>query len=171
MCCCRRTAPTANRGFTVLELMIVISLMGLFFAAVQESVIVGLRAVNAADDRETIRQQVTSALDRLTREAVLASNVDQADSGQFQFDMPGTSNVNYAYNSSTLTRTSAGTAQTILQHITSFTLSYIDSSGNTLATPVAAGARNTIRVVQLAVTVNPDTETLSLASAAYLRNM
>ena len=162
----------ASQGFSLLELFIVVSLLGIFIGAVYESVIVGLRSVNAADDREQLRSQVASSLERFLREAALASDVDGADDDEFQFDTPTLSNVQYLYSSGTLTRDAASELQTtILQGITSFDFEYFDTAGTQLSTPVTGSAEDTIRVVQVTVTVTRDTETVSVASAAFLRNL
>ena len=179
---CRRIGRTAKRaqswscarrrGLSLIELLIVISLLSIFIAAVYESVIIGLRVVNASSSREMLRQQLTAALDRLTRDISVANNVDAAQSGRFQFDTPDVNNVNYVYSSSSLSRDDAASSQvTILNNISSFDFNYFDSTGAQLSEPVAGAAEDTIRVVQILITVTKNNETLTLASAAYLRSI
>jgi hypothetical protein len=158
-------------------LLITISLLGIFMAAVYESVISGLRMANASDEREAIRQQLAHALDLLTREAAIASRVDNAEDQRFQFDADldgnGTTenNVNYNVSSGDLQRTYNGITVTLIRDLSSLDFDFVDSGGSTLSTPVGnQPLRDTIRVVQITVTATNDNETISLTSAAYLRN-
>ena len=66
--------------------MVVTVLLGGFLAVAYHVFIVGLRVVNVASTRERIRLQMAQVLDRLTREAATARNVDRAQGTRFQFD-------------------------------------------------------------------------------------
>ena len=159
-------------GFSVLELMLALSMMGLFFGAIYETVLAGLRTVSAADDREEVRLRLTSAVDRLTREASVASNIDTAQAARFQFDTPSVNNIVYTYTSGTgiLTRDDASAGSplvTILRNLTDFDFEYLTCLG----TPYVSGNIDIIRVAQVSATVTQGSETVSVSSAAYLRNM
>lgn len=166
-----------ERGLTLIELFLVVILLGLFFGAVYESVIVGLRAANAADERENIRQQLTNALDILTREAALASNVDVAADQQFQFDadLDGDGateqNINYQVSGGDLQRVYNGVTITLSRDLSALDFDYTDSGGSALSTPVGnQPLRDTIRLVQVTTTAVNDDETIALPNAVYLRN-
>lgn len=161
-------------AFTLLEMMIVLSLCGLFMGAVYEAVLAGLRAVSAADRREAIRQQLTSALERMIRDAGAADGVDAADTDEFQFDTPGVNDVEYLYDSGddTLSRDDAASSQrVILRNLTAFDFSYVDSNGAQLSEPVAGSAEDTIRVVQVSATVTQGSEAITIEDAVFLRNL
>ena len=169
-----------SEGFTILELFIVITLLGLFLAAVQESLITGLRATHTADNREAVRRELANALDQFVRDVSQAQDVDDADlldgsnTGQFQFDTPSVSNVEYSYDASadTLSYDDANVSQRIIaRYVTSFDLTYVDNTGATLSEPVAGSSEDNIRVVQVTATATIGDETLTLSDAAYLRNM
>ena len=174
----RRADPVhgrAVRGFSLIELFIVVSLLGLFMGAVQETLITGLRAVNAAHRREAIRQPLASALERFARDAGVASNVDAAETGRFQFDTPSVNNVEYDYDSGagTLTRDDASSSAIILlRNLTAFDFDYVDCQG-TLYTGTVSGSstEDSLRVVQVVATVTQNQETLAVARAVFLRNM
>ncbi len=154
--------------------MIVLSLAGVFFVAVGETVVTGLRAARAAYEREDLRMQAAAVLERLTRELASADDVDDADDDEFQCDTPSVNNVEYVYDSGadTVTRDDASlNEQIVLRYVTSFDFNYYDTSNALLSTPVAGSAEDTIRVVQVVMTLSRGTETISLAGAAYLRNM
>lgn len=176
----RRSARRADRGLSLLELMISVSLLAIFVGAVYESVIAGLRVVSASARREEVRGQLVFALERFTREVYLADDVDDADqlegtdTGEFQFDTPSTNNIEYTYDASADTlsrRVGSGTAQIIARYVTSFDLDYYDSAGAQLSEPVSGSAEDTIRVVRVIVTAATGSETMSVATAAYLRSM
>ena len=164
-------------GLSLLELLIVISLSGLFMGAVQELLVTGLRVVDSADDRESIRQRLAYVVDRFTREMSLCTDVDVAQDGGFQFDADingdgsDENNINYQYTSGTLTRTYSGTTVTLISGLTAFDLNYVDDTGAQLTTPVAGSQEDDIRVVHISATVASGNETFSLESASYLRNM
>jgi len=147
--------------------MIVTSLFGLFMGAVYESMLIGLRVTSTTDDRAEIVQQAASVLERFVRDVNIADNVDAAQSARFQFDTPPTNNINYVYSSGTLSRSNT----VILRNITAFDLNFFDSSGTQLAEPVPGASEDTIRLVQVSVTLTKDSETVSFAQSAYLRNM
>ncbi len=176
-------ARRAPHGFTILELFIVITLLGLFIGALQESLIVGLRAANAADERETIRLQLTRALDRFTREAAASYNVDCAMDQRFQFDArdingdgSNDDNINYRVNSGVFERVFSGTTVTQVNDLASLDFNYLDSSGASLANCSASGCGSasclsSLRVVQVTMTATKDQETVSVTDAVHLRNM
>ena len=165
---------TRSRGFSLLELLIVVSLLGLFMGAVQEAVIVGLRATSAADKREEIRQQLAGALDHFTREAAMADNVDVATSTRFQFDTPALNNNNYVYDGTTQTLShddAASPNRVIVRNLTAFDFDYVDCVGTSYTGTVPGSAEDTLRVVQVTATVTKDNETISVAKSIFLRNL
>ncbi len=167
---------TSCAGFSLIELFIVMSLVGIFFSAVYESVIIGLRTVNASDERENIRFQLARALDQLTREASVASNVDSAQDQRLQIDadLDGNgsteNNVNYQVQNGDLERVYNGATVVLVPDLTSLDFDYVDLNGTAMTTPVGSGSLHDIRIVQITATVTKDQETVSLTSAVYLRN-
>ena len=174
---------SSRQGFTILELFIVVTLLGLFIGAVQESLIVGLRAANAADERETIRLQLARALDQFTREAAASYNVDCAMDQRFQFDArdingdgSNDNNINYRVTSGVFERVFGGATLTQVADLAALDFDYLDSSGASLANCSAsdcglASCRSSLRVVQVTVTATKDHETVSVTDAVHLRNM
>lgn len=154
--------------------MLVLALAGAFLVGVSQAVVWGLQVVQAWHQREELRGQLTAALDRFTRDAWAANDVDEATDDRFQFDTPSAQNNDYDYDGTTdlLQHDSNVTSpMTLLRYATSWDFDYYDSAGAQLSTPVAGAAEDTIRVIQVTVTVSRNNETLSMAAAAYLRNM
>lgn len=159
---------------SLIELMIAISLLAIFFGGVFQTVVVGLRLTALGDDHSRLQQQLAATLDRLTREVMVAEDVDAAEDDRFQFDTPAVNNVEYDYDSAagTLTRDDPASAPVVvLRNITSLDFNYVDSAGSTLTTPVGESSEDTIRVAQVTVTLTKASTTLSMTSAAYIRNL
>ncbi len=176
---CRRTVPASERGFSLVELFLVLSLLTVFMGAIYETVIVGLRVAGGADTRENLRRQLAGALDRVTREGSLASNVDNAEGQRFQFDadLDGDgnteNNINYQVTGGALQRTYSGTTVTLIASTalpSPPAFNYTDLNGADMGTPVSSGNRHNIRVVRVTATVSSGNETISMTTAAYLRN-
>lgn len=174
--------------------MVSVSLLAVFIGAMYETVLTGLRAVNAGDERERLRMELTNALDRLTREASMARNVDRGRDTRFQFDADydgdGSSSgserdVNYNYdaaNQALQRDNSGGSTITIASHVTSLDFDYLDSAGaptytscdSTSGCGVAGDGtccRSEVRVVLITMTGTNDQETVSVTDAVALRNM
>jgi len=158
-----------------------VSLFSIFAATVYESVITGLRTVNAADEREDIRQQLANTLERLTREASVASTVRTAQDGRFRFDgdldgdgtveSTGEQFVDFQVVGGELTRGAQGVSTvTVVRDLDSIEFAYVDVNGSTMTTPVSGGDVDDIRVVQVTITATQDQETMSVTGAVYLRN-
>lgn len=173
---CAPTARSANGGLTLIELLIVVTLLSIFFGSIYEVVIAGLRVANASDEREGIRQQLVTALDRLTREVGLASNVDVAEDQRVQFDADldgnGTveSDVTYQVQGGDLQRVYNGVTVTLVRDLTSLDFDYVDLNQGALTPPLSGCSLDTLRVIQMAMTATNDQETLSVAAGAFLRN-
>ncbi len=156
--------------------MIVLVLCASFVGALYETILVALRAAHNADDRETVRQQLSNALDRIVREGALAYNVDQAQDQRFQFDADldgdgsNETNINYVVQSGDLVRTQGGVTVTLIRDLTSLDFDYVDLNDAAMATPVPSGSRDDVRVVRILVTAGRNNETITLASAVFLRN-
>jgi hypothetical protein len=163
--------------------MVAMALLGAFFTGVYETLITGLRTVNAADEREDIRQQLTVALDRLTREASAANTVDRAQNQRFQFDADldgdgaDEDNINYVVQSGELDRVYSGDTLPLVKNLAALDFDYIDNTGTTYTTCDSTGScgsnccRSEVRVVLITITATKDTESMSVAGGVHLRDM
>ncbi len=185
-------AERAERGFSIIELMVVLTLLSFFFGAVYDTVIVGLRSVGSADTREDLRMQLTRALDRFTREVRMARNVTFAQDQQFQFDAdfnadgnstdPGEATINYQVSGTHLNRSQGGGSPVAV--ISNLSISspldfnyYEQGSTTESATCDSTSScgsnccRSEVRVVVITTTVTRGNETISMTSSAFLGNM
>ena len=176
---CKRTDPASERGgFTLIEMVLVILLCSGFLGTIYETVIVGLRAVHSADEREAIRQPLASAMDRFVREAAMAETVFQATAQVYQFRadinhdgaFQASETITYQLVGSEFQRvTSLGTVA-LVRNATALTFDYRDNNDADMTPPIAAGLLASIRVAQITLSATNHNETLSLASAVYTRN-
>lgn len=179
-----------------MEMMLVISMAGLFMVGVYETVITGLRLANAADEREQIRQGLADVLERFSRDASMCVNLDEGEDAQFQCDVDangvggstGTErDHNYTVSGSTLTWNYSGSpagAQTILRNITSWDFNYLragsateyttcdltSASGSATCVDAANCCQADARTVIVTATLTRDTETISATTAVPLMN-
>lgn len=154
--------------------MLVLALSAAFLVVVSQSVVWGLQVVRAWHQREELRGQLAAVLERFTREAAMADDVDRAQDDRFQFDTPDTDNIDYDYDgSSDILELDSGdmSQMTVLRYATSWDFEYFDEDGDELSTPVDDDDEDDIRLVQVTATVSRNHETLSMAGAVYLRNM
>jgi hypothetical protein len=154
--------------------------MGLFVSAIQESLLTGLRTVDASRRREDVRLQLAKALDQLTREATFASTIDTASSTRFQFDAdidrdgtfenvssgtdPDETDIEYRDLAGDLVRRDSKGDVTLAGDLTSVTFTYLNASGG------SPGTEADVRVVEIALSATSGNETISLAGGVYLRN-
>jgi prepilin-type N-terminal cleavage/methylation domain-containing protein len=183
------------QGFSILELMVVLTLFGVFFSALQEPVLVGLRSLDSADTREAARTQLARALDQFTREVTMARNVDRATGTRFQFDAdfdgdgassnitPEERNINYEYDAAadewlrSDTDTSAGQETVLISNVTSLDYNYYETGSTTESAACdstgSCGSnccRSEVRVVVVTATVTRDSETMTMSASAFLEN-
>jgi prepilin-type N-terminal cleavage/methylation domain-containing protein len=159
-----------RRGFSLIEVFISVTVLAAFFGVVYETVIVGLREVETHDEREDARRQVTQALDRLVREASVATEMDAAETDRIQFDAASLSNVEYDYDSAadTLTRDDGSSSAVIIARgLTAFDFDYLDCLGVAYTGTVSTEDR--VRVAQIVATLTDGSETVSLTNAVFLR--
>lgn len=172
----RHTAPTSN-GLSLIELMLVMTLLAGFAVVVYQTVIVGLRSADAANERENVRMQLIRALDQLTREASTAYNVDNSDNDRFQFDArlvdsdsdgetENRTNINYRISSGDFQRVQGGNTVTLVPDCTSATpFTYLDSSN------ASTTNEEDVRVVQVSLTATRDGETITMSTSIRPRNL
>ena len=157
-------------------MILVIMLMAIFFGTVYEVVIVGLHVATAVDQREDVREQLANALERLSREASLASNVDVAEDQQLQFDADITADgttdqdIIYRVQNGDLERSYSGITTVLARDLASWDFDYTDLNETTLSTPVTGNNLNWLRVGLITASATRGTETVTLATAVCLRD-
>jgi len=171
-----------DRGFTLIELMVSIAIGMVVLASVATTFTSQTRAYSAQEQINQMEQNLRGALDIMTREIKMAgyrpnggtvtgvvsysstSLTIQADidgNGTLLASGTGSDTANeqiaYVYDSvnKKITRqVGSGTAATLAENISAFTLTYYQSSGATLATSASDIRR--IKIALTGITAKPD---------------
>lgn len=165
-----------DSGFTLIELIIVLSLLGLFLGAVQETFIHGLRIVDAADERSEVDSELAWGLERLSREVAQAKTFTTATASRMvltvDLNQDGTDEtVDYLLSNGQVLRQESNRQVVLVRNAQALTFSYVDLDGNTLSVPVASGSLDDIRLVQVSVTGDLEDETVAMTTAMFVRNL
>lgn len=164
-----------RKGFTLIELLISSALIFVLSAVLVLVFIVGLKAWTSGQDRVTLREEASLAMDRMTRDFSEASNITAATSAAITFSADvnndGTKetvsfNVDANHN---LIRTVSAVAVAFIPDVQQLTFSYTDLNNNSI-TPATQADRNSIRIVAVTLTLNKDNEIYTLNSSVYMRN-
>jgi type IV pilus assembly protein PilW len=163
-------------GFTLVELMVSMSIGMVILAAVTTTFMSQTRIYNAQEQINEMQQNARGALDIITREVKMAGykpngggfngitysttqlmvQADLDSDGAISTSSTANEQITYVFDSANQRITRAvggGSAQTLAEHISAFTFSYLDTNGT--ATTVAANIRQ-VSIGITAITAKPD---------------
>ncbi len=163
-------------GFTLLELMVSMSIGMVILAAVTTTFMSQTKIYNAQEQTNEMQQNARGILDIVTRELKMAGykpnggsfsgvtysttqlmiQADLNSDGAISTDSTATEQITFAFDSANerITRTvGSGSTQTLADNITAFNFSYLDASG--AATTVSGNIRQ-VSISVTAVTDKPD---------------
>jgi type IV pilus assembly protein PilW len=163
-------------GFTLVELMVSMSIGMVILAAVTTTFMSQTRIYNAQEQINEMQQNARGALDIISREVKMAGykpsgggfngvnysttqlmvQADLDSNGAISTSSTANEQITYAYDSANQRITRAvgsGSAQVLAEHITAFTFSYLNSTG--AATTVSANIRQ-VSITITAKTAKPD---------------
>jgi type IV pilus assembly protein PilW len=167
---------TKTDGFTLLELMVSMSIGMVILAAVTTTFMSQTKIYNAQEQINEMQQNARGVLDIITRELKMAGykpngggfsgvtysttqlmvQADLDSSGAISTSSTASEQITYVYDSGNQRITRAvgsGSAQILADNITDFTFSYLDSTGT--ATAVSANIRQ-VSISITATTAKPD---------------
>jgi prepilin-type N-terminal cleavage/methylation domain-containing protein len=161
-----------SRGFSLVELIVVIVLLGILFAAGANMVGDTMQTAYIETNNQASGSQARYAMERLTREiretAMGATGYSITNMGvaNMVFTKQDGTAVTIDYSGSTLTLKYASTTSTLSDQVSSFTLEYLDQLGATTA------AKADVRFIRVTMSVvNSKTGmTDSLRTHIFLRN-
>ena len=171
-----------KKGFTLIELIVVITLFLMLASVVLWVFVVGLKSWDSGKNRANIRQSVNAAFERMTRELSQASEIAiaKADEIEFEADLDQNGSAEAIKfdisNAGVLQRTEIIVGPDIIvsmvPYVQSFTLGYYLDSDNDdlLSTVTTPSDLDSIRVVVMSITVTAGDETLTFSTSAYVRN-
>jgi len=163
-----------RKGFTLIELIIVITIIGIIagvvgfilFGAVDAWTFKFNRADLLADGRLAVNRMV-----REIREIKDDDSVTTASSSEFRFTNAGNVDITYNLSSTVLNRTADSVTNVLAEDVSSLTFTYYDScaSGATSITPTV-GANTNIRRVLIGLTLTKNGENVYVRSQSVPRN-
>lgn len=164
-----------RKGFTLLELIIVIIIFIIIMGSAGWFFVVGLRTWLSGMNRTEIRQDSALAMERMVRELSQLNNIIIAQQDRVRFDADvnddGTDErITFDTTAGNLERTVTGTSTILARNVSNFQLAYYDLNDDLLSFPIPGGQRDNIRVIEITLTMNKADETLLLSSGAYARN-
>jgi len=162
-----------NRGFTLIEVILVIVILGILAAVIVPPLMEGTRGWVDVGTRKDLVQQGRMAMERMVREirntgrkADDTSCISAASSTAYTFgdvngDLVNCNGISFSLSGSQLLR---GTA-VLAENVSSFQLTYYNNANG------STGTLSAIRRVSVALTLANGTESVTLDSEVYLRNM
>lgn len=155
-----------RRGFTIVELVLVLALVGILAAAVGPPLATGLRGYVLVRDRRAFLAQGRAAMDRMVSEIrLIRSSVDVLEISsptRFRFEYPDGTAILYEWVGTDLQRN----GNILAGNVSSFVVRYYNAAGLTTSSPSA------LRRVRIELTLDDPGETppLSLRTDVFLRN-
>jgi len=135
-----KTNRGASRGFTLVELMIAMSLSAVVFAAILSAYVFIGRNLTRLVNLQQQEGQCRRILNTLAKDVGMAMRVTTASDTQLTLTVPtgaSTTNVVYNYNNGTLTRTDAAGSTTLLTGVITLDFNYYNRAGTASTSPLS----------------------------------
>ena len=159
-----------NKGFTLVEYVLVIALSGIIFLGLAQVVIITLRSFDIVLSGAAIIGQTDTAYQRMMRDIRQIrdrTSLYTAASNDISFaDVDGNA-IEYRLAGDQIIRNSA----VAIDNVTAFSIEYFDRDGNPITTPLVAPQNTNVRNVRITLTVTRSTQSLTVRSAVKLRDL
>lgn len=159
-----------NSGYTVTEMVIVISLMGLFVSAVTATFAPVLETWALNAPRNEITDATEFALSRMSYEVTQlkdSSNVLIAQGGRLQFTDVSDNIIDYTLSGTNLMRN----ADILSRGVQRLSLTYYGMDGAVLPSPAVSPTETDIWRIQIEITGQRDGQSVSMTSQVRPRNL
>jgi prepilin-type N-terminal cleavage/methylation domain-containing protein len=163
------------RGFTIIELIVVIALFVILVSVIPMIFLTGLKSWSSGRNRAQIREEANLAMEMMVRDLGQADTITVATASAITFaaDVDNdNANETVAYSrdaGNNLIRAVAGTAIALNSDTQALTFTYTDLN-NAVFTPTTQADRDNIRVVTIGLRLSNVSENITVASSAYTRN-
>ncbi len=168
----------SNRGFTLIELIIAISLMAILSGVLANIISTNFKTMSNVSDRKKLVTRGMLAINLFQRELgmlVDSTSIALAENRDFQFtDKYGRTIRYFVSTNNGLTRTVGGGSQQILatpviRNGTKF--KYLDAQNNALSEPLNAADLLKVRLIHLILTMDDGFDGISLMMRVYPENL
>ncbi|MCQ9206420.1 MAG: type II secretion system GspH family protein [Omnitrophica bacterium] len=165
-------------AFTLIELTIVVVLFLVLTGVLARVLLVGLEVWGSENNRANLRQEANLAMERIVRELSQTTSITDANEDGIEFvvdldDNGVNETVTFDVSGTTLNRTEDAKAVKLAENSQTFALAYYDTTNALMAVPQDVSnqaKRDNIRLINIALTMNNDSETVALRSSVYTRN-
>lgn len=160
-------SPAAgDGGFSLIELVLTIMLLGIIAAVVSQYALQGVRSYSVEQDRGDVHSQGRLAVERVAREVRAIRSATAADlpimaATDLRFYDTLGQDVRFTWAAGTLTRN----GQTLATNVTSFAFAYLQADGSTVAALPAQ-----LWFVRISMTVARGETALPLRAQVHPRN-
>lgn len=159
----------SREGFTLIEYIIVILVVGVIAAVLGALIIQGVRAFDSIAAREALMTEAEAAAEKMSREirnAGSPADIVEATSNTFDFmDIYG-NGIKYSPEGKMLERN----GRILAPHLKSLEFSYFDRGGSEIATPVSEERFTDIRLVGIKLTLSDRGQETSIETKIRPRN-
>ncbi len=169
-----------NKGFTLIEMVMVITLLGIIGGIIALPLYIGTKGWFEATTREGITESGRIAIERMAREirntaktAADAPCILSATATSISFSTVSdcSSPITFSLAVPNIQRTDASGTSNLASDVTSFDINYYNSANGVIARPVVVGNIPTIRRLSIEIVSTSGGETLRKYSEVYLSNM
>jgi prepilin-type N-terminal cleavage/methylation domain-containing protein len=167
------TRHTTHDAFTLIELIMVMVIIGILFGMGGPLAIQLIDSFQWSIYRKDLSESAEVTLRRMTREIRRLqddTSVITANATTYRFTDIDSDVIQFQLNGSNLERENNGTTDTLAANVSSFSFTYFDDSGTSIATPTLSPATD-IRFVEIAMTLQSDTNTIDYTTRIKLRNV
>lgn len=172
------TRRPRHRGFTLVETiaaMVVVSVTGILTSGI---IFTAVNSYRDASTRAQLHNECSSAFDRISKllwsvpRDTTASVVAPLISNVTATSISWNTNWSLSLSGTQLMLTeNGGTARPILENVTSFSIACFDESNNALAASLSGASTQTIRRIQIQVTVTRQGISETLRARAFIRSV
>jgi prepilin-type N-terminal cleavage/methylation domain-containing protein len=164
-------------GFTLVELIITVALFSIIVGVASLLFLMGMKAWSYGNDRSEIRTRANSAMEVITNDLSEAHLVTAATATSITFsadpDNDGLDEiVTIAFDAvnNKIDRTVAGSTRILTPYAQSFGFTYCQANMETTFVPATQADRDSMRIVNISLTMDKQDETISLSSSVLCRN-
>jgi prepilin-type N-terminal cleavage/methylation domain-containing protein len=162
-----------NKGFTLVELMIVIVIVGIAASIIGFMLFGAIDAWTFKLNRADLLWDGRVSINRMTREirtVKTSASVTTASTAQFRFTDVGNKDIAYSLSSTNLNRTENGTANLLAENVSALTFTYYNSSDTVIPSPTVSPSATDIRRVRINLTLTKNGQNVYLQSDASTKN-
>lgn len=157
------------KGFTLIELIIVVMITGIIAAGSSRLLLQGFRGYFTGRNIVNASEQGSVALERMTREmrgVASPGSISVATTSQFTFTDINGNTISYYVSGTQLMRSFNAVAYPLADNIGGLTLTYYNSAGTSITTPIS-----NIRYIAITLNISFPTFNYNLYASVYPWNL